>query len=401
MALAPALALVLAGCGSGRQATVRVVPRDSLSTRPVHVTVAGLAPRQRVTMQLHSTDAEGRRFSSADSYVADGKGIIDTRRTAPLRGGTYFGAWPSGLLATLASPKAPFIWSPTQPFRFTLDVRARGRIVATATFTRRQSRTPLGRRDLTVAANGFEGAYTFPRGARGRPAVLDFGGSEGGPGNAFYSTSFAAEGVPALTVGYFHAPGLPPDLKDIPLEYFARALRWLDRQPQVDPKRVTVIGVSRGSEAALLLAVHFPELVRAVAAIVPSSVVVCGIHVRGIGGCIGPSWTLGGKPVPYTREFGNLHPDDDPRAAIPVGRIHAPILLACAGMDDIWPSCPSSHAIERRHGTSKLELDEYPRAGHYLGALIPYEPSLLTYDEPTERAREALWPRLIDFVRRG
>ena len=393
------LAVAAGGCDSARHVAVVVMPRSSVEDQRIDFRVSGLAPHQHISLRLHATDAEGHRFSVADSYVADANGTLDTARTASQEGGTYAGAWSSGLLVTMHSPKSAFIWHDSRGFRFRLDVRTGGRTVATSTFVRRLSRAPLRERHLAVPANGFEGTYAFPRGAHDRPAVLDFGGSEGGPGNPFYSASFAAEGIPALTVGYFHAPGLPRDLKRIPIEYFARALRWLDRQPQVDSKRVTVIGVSRGSEAALLLAVHFPSLVGAVAAIVPSSVANCGIQVRGVGGCVGPPWTLHGRPLPYTREFGNLHPDDDPHAAIPVGRIHRPILLACAGMDDLWPSCPSSHEIERRHGTSGLELDEYPQAGHYIGALIPYEPSLLTYDIPTERAREALWPRILAFVK--
>ena len=38
-----------------------------------------------------------------------------------------------------------------------------------------------------------------------------------------------------------------------------------------------MLGSSHGSEAALLLGVHYPRLVHSVVALVPSSVVTCGI----------------------------------------------------------------------------------------------------------------------------
>jgi pimeloyl-ACP methyl ester carboxylesterase len=82
----------------------------------------------------------------------------------------------------------------------------------------------------------------------------------------------ASRGHPALAVAYFGLPGLPATLTRIPLEYFATALRWLARQPGVNSDRIIVVGTSRGSEAAQLLGVHYPDLVHSVVALSPSSV---------------------------------------------------------------------------------------------------------------------------------
>ena len=67
-----------------------------------------------------------------------------------------------------------------------------------------------------------------------------------------------------------------------------------------------MLGSSYGSEAALLLGVHYPSLVHAVVALVPSSVVTCGIVGAGrvtltTPRCLGSPWTLGGKPLPHTQ----------------------------------------------------------------------------------------------------
>src|SRR5581483_9235287 len=177
--------------------------------------------------------------------------------------------------------------------------------------------------------NGILGTFVTPRAARHHAAVLVFGGSEGGLSSHMLAIAehLAAHGYPALAIAYWAAPGLPQSLDRIPLEYFTRALTWLGARPEVASQRVTVLGFSRGSEAAELLGVNFPQLVHSVVALVPSNVV----H--------GPSWTIGGAPLPYTDQWNEPRPTDDPNAVIPVERIRGPIFLACAFDDEVWPSC--------------------------------------------------------------
>jgi hypothetical protein len=84
-----------------------------------------------------------------------------------------------------------------------------------------------------------------------------------------------------------------------------------------------------------LLGVCYPELVHAVVALVPSNVAICSFP-----DCTRPAWLLHGAPLPYTSQFNDPHPTDDPRAVIPVERIQGPIFLACGGADTVWVSCP-------------------------------------------------------------
>jgi dienelactone hydrolase len=209
----------------------------------------------------------------------------------------------------------------------------------------------------------------------------------------------AARGYPTLSLAYFRAPGLPQTLENIPLEYFERALLWLRAQPQVDPDRMVVLGVSFGSEAAQLLGVHYPNLVSAVVASVPSSVATCGIP------CSGPAWTFEGRPVPYTREFNNPYPADNPDAVIPDEQIHGPVFLVCGGLDSAWVSCFYTRAIMSRlaaHGHPYRDVSHaYPRAGHFVGNLLPYSPVAprrLYFNQVDEQARAKVWPHLLSFL---
>ncbi|GAY10264.1 cytosolic acyl coenzyme A thioester hydrolase, inducible [Pseudonocardia sp. N23] len=213
------------------------------------------------------------------------------------------------------------------------------------------------------AVAGFHGELHLPPGggATARPAVLVVGGAEGGIMIDPLAAALARKGFPALAVAYFGLPDLPPTLSRIPLEYFAGALRTLATQPGVDPHRIVVWGVSRGSEVAQLLAVDFPDLVAGVVADSPSSVV----HASSTSPDVA-AWTLGGRDVAYT----SVAHQDDPQApgatvdgsAIDDAAIVGPILTICGDADRLWPSCAFADAIAAR--SPRVTRLVFPGAGH-------------------------------------
>ena len=164
-----------------------------------------------------------------------------------------------------------------------------------------------------------------------------------------------------------------------------------------------MLGVSRGSEAAQLLGVYYPDLVHAVIASVPSNVALCSYP-----GCTGPAWTLHGQALPYTSEFDDPSPSAGPAAVIPDQRIQGPVFLDCGEADQTWTSCPYAQAILRlldaHHDHWAHVLFAYPGAGHDVGALIPYEPEspAVAATDPDygtdQQARALLWPHLLSFL---
>jgi dienelactone hydrolase len=297
-----------------------------------------------------------------------------------------------------------YFWNITLPLTFVLTVRVHGTKVASTSFRRVFSRTALAEQAESLQADGFVGEFwhrvaTSDR----RPAILVLGGSNGGLPGVLLPGMLASAGYPALGVAYFGEQGLPTTLSSIPLEYFATALNWLARQPGVDPAHIAVLGVSRGSEAAQLLGVYYPGLVHAVIASVPSNVALCSYP-----GCTGPAWTLNGQPLPYTREFDQPAPIDDPAAIIPDQRIHGPVFLDCGEADQTWTSCPFARAIlsllDAHHDPWTHVLYAYPGAGHYVGELVPYEPEAPAVAGPDpsfaadQEADALLWPHLLHFL---
>jgi pimeloyl-ACP methyl ester carboxylesterase len=163
------------------------------------------------------------------------------------------------------------------------------------------------------------------------------------------------------------------------------------------------MGTSRGSEAALLLGVHFPRLVGKVVGVVPSSVVNVSYPVETTS-----AWTLHGRPLPYEHLIGYVGDDADP-ATIKVEQIRGPVMTICAGADDVWPSCPFSRAIARRrraHGGAASDVNlTAPGATHVeTAALVPGIPGFVSEDYDgfgvvaAERDRERIWPQLLRFL---
>jgi dienelactone hydrolase len=298
-----------------------------------------------------------------------------------------------------------YFWSLNGAFTFTVTVQVSGATVARTSFDRRLAAVPQTAQRETLATDGFTGYYEQPAGGpTRRAAVLLLGGSEGGLPGSLVAAMLAGQGYAVLGVAYFGLPGLPSTLANIPLEYFARALRWLARQPGVDPAKIAVLGVSRGSEAAQLLGVHYPNLVHAVIASVPSDASICSYP-----GCRTAAWTLGGKPLPYTTDFDNPAPAGDPAAVIPDQKIDGPVFLDCGESDKTWTSCPYARAIlsrlDRYHDRWTHVLYAYPGAGHAVGDFVPYEPegpvslaAAIPSVTALQEAEPALYQHLLGFL---
>jgi dienelactone hydrolase len=402
-------ASTLLGCSSPRHGGVSVIPGSSLLDQPVQIVVTGLDPDRMVTVGLRSADALGHVWTAQAVFRSNGSGKVDLA-SAPAVAGSYRGVDAMGLIDTLqpaSGQPIAYYWNARAPQRFHVTVTEGGSAVAIGQFSRRGAAPGVTVTDQSIASAGFFGQFWKPpAGSPARPAVLEFGGSEGGLYGQLLGGALASAGYPALDIAYFGEPGLPSRLKDIPLEYFARALRWLARQPGVLASQIYVSGGSRGSEAALLLGAYYPGLVHGVIASSPNDVSLCSYP-----GCTGPAWTLHGKPLPYTRQFDNPDPADNPAAVIPVQKIRGPVFLDCGTDDQTWISCTFAQAIQRRLTAAGDRyahvLYRYAGAGHLIGSLIPYEPLSYGYDSllgsgstplANTDADARLWPEVLSFL---
>ncbi len=379
------LAVPGGAASSERAVTIVVSPAAVVIDQPVEVRVGGLHPGQKVALEASTHNALGARWRSHVVFRANRAGTVDTHRHMRL-----FWAMEPVRKTALASPFIPSVG----PARVAIRALVAGRTVGAGAVVRSGAVADVSRRDTTLAEEGFVGAYfARPPGPPG-PSILQLGGSQGSYGY-FPAALLASHGYPTLSLAYFKEPGLPATLKDIPLEYLAKALRWLAAQPGVDPNRVLIYGVSRGAEAALLVGATYPGLVHGVIASSP------GADVDGAYPGPGDAWTLGGKAVPY--------------GPIPVWQIAGPVLAFGGGKDLYWASAYYvSEIVERahEHGRNDIMGRIYPDAGHGVGFGIPNLPAYGRVIKlgnhyigvggttgANVRAWAASWPLVLRFVR--
>ena len=322
---------------------------------PVDVRLSGLKPGEHVTVTSTATDLRSAVWTGVGKYTADASGVVDLAKQ-PSTGGTYTGVDGSGLLWSMNPPAGSkeFGYIPSAGTGFDVTLTAVGEGSAGGALLTRESATPgVTVRSLTLVQDQVVGKVFLPAGissAKPRPAVLVFGGSEGGESQDLTASVLASEGYPAMSIAYFGAPGLPATLADVPLEYFEHAATDLSNEPGVDRSRIFVEGGSRGSEAALLAAQNYPEVIHGVIVTSPSSQVYAG-YPDGTKA----AWTLLGTPIPVG-------------TAIPVDHIAGPVLVFAGADDALWPSAVYagnlSVAFANAHNPFPYKVTVYPGAGH-------------------------------------
>jgi dienelactone hydrolase len=236
----------------------------------------------------------------------------------------------------------------------------------------------------------------------------------------------ARHGALALALRWFGGPGQPPGICEIPLETFTIAVDWLRQR---GCHHIGVVGLSKGAEAALLVAIRDPR-VDAVVAISPSAVVWANVG-PGLDGVTYPyrsSWRWDGQPLPFVpyderweppageqpTPYRSLYeaslrafPTAVSAAAIPIEEARANILLVAGGDDALWPSLDFAEtlAARRRAAVRPMEVATHPAAGHrpIFPGEAPSTPSSRTaYGGSPEADVElgrAAWPGVLTCLR--
>lgn len=372
------------------------------------VQVTGLRPTQQVTVSSTITDGRDSEWSAEATYeapfAATALNIVDPSALRPVDG-TFDEPDTMGLIWSAASPGAPYyvpimIGEETVTITATVD----GDTIGTAEVSRTVLPEGHGSSYVTndgLIANFFEPVPGSPTPA---PAVIVLGGSRGGlnPATDLQAAMLALHGYAALSLAYFGIGPLSPRLESIPLEYFGRAIAWLQQQPSVDPNRLGVIGTSRGGELALLLGAYYQEF-SAVVSYVGSGYVHPSPYYDLPPT---PAWTWQGEPIPFYWSY-DIGTEELREFEIPVERINGPVLLISGDADALWPSSRLSQvAWDRLQRTGHPWPDQflrYPGAGHAIP--VPYMPvgPFITPElggdvESTATAMANAWPAVTHML---
>ncbi|WP_291387140.1 MULTISPECIES: acyl-CoA thioester hydrolase/BAAT C-terminal domain-containing protein [Achromobacter] len=390
--------------------TLTITPADALIDVPRQIRVEHVAPGATVEITA-LTRRNGVVWQAQAAYTAGEDGVVDLTREAPVSG-DYTGLSPMGLIWAQSPDdgKSREYFNHPVTDALVTDVVARVQgAEARASFTQRLASDGVTR--VEVREEGLVGTLYLPAGSApgSHPAVMILNGSGGGI-NEPRAALYASRGYAAFALAYFKAPGLSDYISNTPLEYFQTGLRWLRKKVQPKHDFVAISGQSRGGELVLLLGATFPKEVSAVVAYVPGAVVHSGQNACDPKiGREGPTWLLGGKPIPHVWENNRTatwapfdegpaphrhekailtalqDPDAVARARIRVEDIEGPVMLLSGTDDGSWPSSLYSKMVqdklvEVQHPYPVKWLD-YENGGHSI--LFPYVPTTqLVYAHP-------------------
>lgn len=385
---------------------------------PLRGTLTDCRPGSLVDVRMVLKDSAGESWTSTATFAADARGNIDFA-TAHSLAGTFAGVDPHGLfwsakpveaetrLVDILAGRIKSGLAPQVEVLSTLEFQLRatetsaGEVQSDAILRRR---LPRGVRQSPLPAQlcGFLFEPEHPNGA----GVVVLGGSEGGvfPGRA---ALLAASGFTTIALAYFDYPGRSQAARNLPLSYFRDGLAWLRDRPGI--QRAGLIGVSRGSEAAQLTAIAWPDLVDALVAWVPTHLVHGEINLSGGDDFMEPRgamWAHSDVPLPgisFTetdrQENPNLMVDFLTAAGrryrevyerawaqsstqefrIPIEQYDGPVFAVGGADDALWPSDIGAQQIIEASSRSNRESGFLicPSAGHLIGT--PGEPRPFPY----------------------
>lgn len=201
---------------------------------------------------------------------------------------------------------------------------------------------------------------------KNQPLIVGLGGSEGG--NAWASNywkntrnAFIEKGYAFLAIGYFNTPNSPKLLEKIAIDDVYNAILVATKQKGVNPKKIAIIGGSRGADLALLLGSYYTNISCIIG--LSSSHVAFPGHTNHF---TSSSWTYQGAELPFVpvneeavpfmmkrdlrRTFETMLKDTiaEQKAFIKVENCNGPILLLSGTNDEICPSTTMSEKMITR-----------------------------------------------------
>lgn len=379
---------------SGTAPTLTATPDPADVTDSLSIELSGLAPGQRVTIDADFADL-GAEWASEATFDADADGRVDLTEQAPVAG-DYDGVRPMGLVQFAERTSDDAVSADTGAE--TTDLRLTARVdddpVASTTVTRRIA-PGVERTELDPETDGVGGVRYTPASEGPHPGVLALHGSGGDPLGR-KGRALAAEGYVVLALEYVGGPSpVPETFAEVPVSYAGDALDYLHAREGVTDGDLGVVGVSRGTELAMLVAAERDD-VGVVVAYAPSAYTWFG---DGDGDGPPPAaWAVDGEALPVLphpgpgaepvetdqgvrfRPMFEAFVEEAPEGALrearlPVEDVAADVVLVSGGDDGVWPAGGMADTIvdAMADAPGMATHHHFPDAGH--GIFVPYHPT--------------------------
>ncbi|KAM3604199.1 uncharacterized protein V6R79_007820 [Siganus canaliculatus] len=402
------------------QVRLKLLPSNRcLFDEPVQLKVAGLRPRQVVTIRATATDDKGVVFSSSANYRSDESGEVDLDRD-PSLSGSYVGVEPMGLLWSMTADSVHRRLQKTNslnPHVVNFSVHADRRMLAEATNERLLIGDGVQR--LPVKEGNIRGVLFTPPGPGPFPALLDLYTFGGGLSEK-RAALLASRDFVVLTVALYGHDDMPKRIREVHLDYFEEAVEFLRRQDKVGSKGVGVISLSKSGDLALSAASYLSGIEATVWISGCCANTAIPLYYRNTqilsALMFDPNKLIATESGAYIGKYIMHNPlaEENKASLVPVERAKGHFLFVAAEDDLNWNSkAYMEQMIERlmHHGKKNFESVCYPGAGHYLEPPYgPYCPSsfhgvvgkpVLWGGEPKSHAAAEvhMWKKIQEFFR--
>ncbi|MGB7569830.1 MAG: alpha/beta fold hydrolase [Chitinivibrionales bacterium] len=376
-------------------------PTKALCDEKISISISDLPPSGKVTLKasMRFPWAKSVLFESLACFTANSEGKVDLARQKPISG-SYDFIDSMGLIVSMKPKNAKEFNKVGQ--NISVDNGLFIDIIAQC--DKVESKVTLERLFMTrevkqlKISDAFVGELFYTENPENK-TVMWLGGSGSNLAiNSPIAALLASHGFNVLSLPYFGEKGLPAKLSGIPLEYFDRAFNWLKNNEITGGKEVYVLGMSKGAELSLILALRHPSIKKMVLW-APNAYCFQGIALKNVS-----SWTSEGNPLPYIRiknrwivsdlikcivknePFGFMHTykkalniaKNKDAARIKVENANADLLILTNPKNNIWNSYDGCtlimETLRRSNYRHKYDMVVYDDAGEtfYAPYIIPY-----------------------------
>ncbi|WP_068673571.1 alpha/beta fold hydrolase [Oceanobacillus sp. Castelsardo] len=354
-----------------KDVVIDIQPKNSSIVESLSMKIYTNNPSMKYRIVTTTKDDQNKLFSSSATFITDEHGVIDLASQSPVEG-DYNGVDPIGLMWSMKcknKKEGMYVKHTSKPVEVEFQMYKGEQFITSKSMTRTFYSEDVEKE--VIEENSIVGTVYYPKRAGHYPAILIVGGSDASVHESA-AAMLASKGYVVLALAYFGRTGLPKGIENIPLEYVDRSIQYLISRSMVDKNKVGIIGHSRGSELALLYALHFQK-VKAVIAVAPSAVVFPGVvNYQPV---MKPAWTVQGSPIAYfkakrtvgdtcsffyhwifRKPYSGLQPikrnlQDEKQFeanAIPVQDIQAPMMFFAGTDDHIQPAAFFTKRMEEQ-----------------------------------------------------
>lgn len=260
---------------------------------------------------------------------------------------------------------------------------------------------PSGSRIIPIQGWYINGYQITPKEVKHKGVIVVFGGSEGSSalGDAL---TLAIQGYEVYSMYFYGQENQRKKIDRIPLEFFAELYLHIQKNARL-PKPLTIQGVSKGSELALLLASYYSDYVDNLILYAPIAYVFQG-HGKGQHS----AWTFQGKELTFISleageelktkhliarknnkprrgielyQYGLEHDENKEKARINLTSIRSKMLIFAGELDEACPAADMGREIKANY-KGECELVTFEKVGHWFLKQNTYGHLLMMGGEP-------------------